>query len=93
MDKQSLREWVAEENLHYLELCKKRDDYSPSMVEPELTDSILSHLKDEIEKVENPYTVFDAQMCFKFELLHLGMKHQGFEIARQAILKLFDEGK
>lgn len=42
-----LREKIAELNLHYLTLCKKRDDYTPAMVEQELTDSILSLLASE----------------------------------------------
>jgi predicted RNA-binding protein len=80
MDNQSLREWMATEILTDATLLSAI----------RVADSILSHLREEIEKVENPYTVFDAQMCTKFELLHLGMKHQGFESAKQAIMKLLE---
>lgn len=44
MDKQKQ---VKELALHYLTLCKKRDDYTPEMVEPELT--------SEIDKLYNPH--------------------------------------
>lgn len=38
---------IAEINLQYLTLCKCRDDYSPSMVEPELTAAIAALIAEE----------------------------------------------
>lgn len=36
------KQQVEELCLQYLTLCKCRDDYSPAMVEPELTEAILA---------------------------------------------------
>lgn len=37
-----MKEQVKEICLHYLTLCKSRDDYTPAMVTPELADQILA---------------------------------------------------
>src|SRR5574343_245301 len=46
MDKK-IAEQISELNLQYLTLCKCRDDYSPAMVEPELTEAILALIEQE----------------------------------------------
>lgn len=48
----------------------------------DLADSILSHLKAEIEKVENPY---------KDEISKSAQRYFGFNNAIQSILKLLDD--
>lgn len=51
-----LREKVAELNLHYLELLRARDDYTPAMVETELTGLVMDLLAGyhHCQKVEWP---------------------------------------
>ena len=51
----TFREKIEEINLRYLTLCKCRDDYSPAMVEPELTEVVcaeVSKLAAGLPKVE-----------------------------------------
>lgn len=37
-----VKDKISELNLQYLNLCKRRDDYTPEILEKELTDQILS---------------------------------------------------
>lgn len=70
---QKVKEKVKEINLRYLTLCKNRDDYTPAMVEAELTDQILSIpeicIKDEDQSLSSnnpryPVDNFHAQLSY-----------------------------
>ena len=66
-----MREQIAELNLRYLTLAKARDDYSPAMLEHELTNLGIVLLIEEIKKVrsENPYSADeDTDSFFAFDL-------------------------
>ena len=93
-DKQSSREWIA------MTVCTVLNGDEPSCKATycancgfklprikETTDSILSHLRDEIGKVENPHidhVHLDAG-------IYEGLKREAVEDFRKAILKLLEE--
>jgi hypothetical protein len=106
--KQSIREWMAfltcdnRCNWNEHNRCTYNKDNTPCPANLAFANSILSHIREEIEKVENPFTdkpnppviIFDSTLEHSRQFdRDCIVARSGFNSAKQAILKLLDEGK